>query len=324
MFHSCFELTTANVSNWNTESLIDTTLMFCQCYKLQVIDVSSWNTISLQRAVAMFHECGSIQSLDLSSWNTSKLNEITYVDGSTVLGLFNGCSKLETIKLPEAFIDNKITDLQRMFFGCTLLTSVNITNWDTSNVTVMRQMFDGCENLVSLDIAHWDTGNVTDMRWLFGNCTKLSSVNIDKWDVSKVNDFAYMFYRCYCITSLDLSSWITNKVINMNYMFGACKSLKSLRLDNFNFSNVTEMIDFMDSSNTELDYIKVYDVNTANKIASYLPDRTSKTTGLIECTTGSYDGLNREEVEARNWEFRILDTSYFILGKSKLGQSKLK
>lgn len=174
-----------------------------------------------------------------------------------------------------------------------------------------------------LEVDYLNTSNLSTMKYMFRFCHNVKAINA-KWNTNKVTNMNSVFSGCMSLTSLDLSSWNTNKVTNMNYMLGGLRSVKKIMLDNFNFNTVTEMIGFMSSANTELDYIKVYNINAANKITPYLPDRTSKTTGLIECEAGTYDNLNIEEIKAKNWEFRILETSYFILGKSKLGQDKLK
>jgi surface protein len=37
--------------------------------------------------------------------------------------------------------------MEKMFYNCDSLTSLNISNWNTSNVTNMASMFDGCSSL---------------------------------------------------------------------------------------------------------------------------------------------------------------------------------
>lgn len=38
------------------------------------------------------------------------------------------------------------------FIGCRLLTVLNISNWNTSNVTDISGMFQSCDSLTSLDV----------------------------------------------------------------------------------------------------------------------------------------------------------------------------
>ena len=47
-----------------------------------------------------------------------------------------------------------------MFYDCNLLTSLDVSNWNTSKVTNMGNMFYDCNLLTSLDISNWDTSRV--------------------------------------------------------------------------------------------------------------------------------------------------------------------
>jgi surface protein len=67
-----------------------------------------------------------------------------------------------------------------MFSGCSSLSSVDVSEWDTTNVMYMTGVFSGCSSLTSLDISNWDTTNGA-MRWeLFTNCTNLSELTCSK------------------------------------------------------------------------------------------------------------------------------------------------
>ena len=53
--------------------------------------------------------------------------------------------------------------MSSMFDGCRSLTSLDLSHFDTSQVTSMGSMFDGCSSLTSLDLSHFDTSQVTSM-----------------------------------------------------------------------------------------------------------------------------------------------------------------
>lgn len=44
----------------------------------------------------------------------------------------------------------------------------------------MYSMFYGCSTLTTLDVSHFDTTKVTDMRQMFINCNKLTSITVGK------------------------------------------------------------------------------------------------------------------------------------------------
>ena len=74
-----------------------------------------------------------------------------------------------------------------MFLSVYKLTSLDLSNWDTSNVTDMRSMFSDCSSLTSLNVYNWDTSNVKDMRNMFDNCSKLTSIKVGnkfKWNTT--------------------------------------------------------------------------------------------------------------------------------------------
>ena len=60
-----------------------------------------------------------------------------------------------------------------MFYNCLLLTSLDLSNFITSNVENMDNMFSGCSKLISLNLSNFDTSKVTDMRFMFSGCSQL-------------------------------------------------------------------------------------------------------------------------------------------------------
>ena len=72
----------------------------------------------------------------------------------------------------------KLTTCANMFYGCSGLTSLNLSNFDTSNVKDMRYVFRNCTALTSLDLSNFNTSNVTSMYGMFGYCTGLTSLDI--------------------------------------------------------------------------------------------------------------------------------------------------
>ena len=67
-----------------------------------------------------------------------------------------------------------------MFYRCEKLTSLDVSHFDTRNVTDMPFMFQGCRILTDLDLTNFDTSNVTDMKDMFKNCLSLESISIGK------------------------------------------------------------------------------------------------------------------------------------------------
>ena len=132
-------------------------------------------------------------------------------------------------------------DSSKMFYDMRSLTSLNLSNFDTSKVTNMQYMFSDMTKLTTLDLSNFDTSKVTDMKYMFNEMYSLTSLNLSSFNTSNVTDMSCMFAHMFRLTSLNLSNFDTSKVTNMGAMFYDMPSLTSLDLSNFNTSNVTNM-----------------------------------------------------------------------------------
>ena len=92
----------------------------------------------------------------------------------------------------------------------------------------MGYMFYECSSLRSLDLSHFDTSQVTNMGGMFAGCSSLASLDLSGWDTSRVTRMNFMFSGCASLASLDLSGWDTSGVEGMWGMFAGCSSLSSL------------------------------------------------------------------------------------------------
>lgn len=162
--------------------------------------------------------------------------------------MFKGCSKLSSIDA-SAFDTSNVTDMSGMFAECSNLTSVNLSGFDTSSVTDMSGMFNDCLKLTSLDLSTFNTSSVETMANMFYECTYLETLTLgENFTTGNVTDMSSMFYNCSALTSLDLSTFNTSSVRSMASMFKACKELRTLTLgDNFTTANVTNMASMFSS-----------------------------------------------------------------------------
>ena len=63
-----------------------------------------------------------------------------------------------------------------MFCHCIGLTILDLSEFDTSNVSNMSYMFCGCYNLEVLDLSGFDTTSVKDIHGIFQECNALKKV----------------------------------------------------------------------------------------------------------------------------------------------------
>ena len=98
-------------------------------------------------------------------------------------------------------------------------------------------MFSGCSKISSLNLSKFDTSNVKNMSGMFKGMTNLQQIDINSFNTSNVEYMNEMFEKCSSISSLDLSNFNTKKVINMDKMFSSCSNLEALNLTSFNLTN---------------------------------------------------------------------------------------
>ena len=138
------------------------------------------------------------------------------------------------------------------------ILDIDLSNFDTSQVTAMNYMFNGMEKLTSLDLSNFDTSKVTNMYAMFSDMRSLTTLNLSSFDTSKVTNMRSMFLDVSRLTSLNLSNFNTSKVTDMGYMFYDMSSLTSLNLSNFDTYNVTDMDHMFALSYEDKDKLEIY------------------------------------------------------------------
>lgn len=139
------------------------------------------------------------------------------------------------------FNASQVVDMSQMFLNCFFIESLNFDKFITSHVEYMSWMFNGCRSLKQLDLARFDTSHVTMMNKMFDGCSSLESINLSGFNTSQVFDMISMFADCNSLKHLDLSSFNTQNVDEMRWMFRNCYSLETLDLSGFDTSNVLKM-----------------------------------------------------------------------------------
>ena len=200
---------------------------------LETVDLTYLDTSQVTTMNWMFSKCHSLTSIIFGcNWDSSQLRE--------TFRMFNECDSLVTLDLSN-FDTLNVTDISCMFYECSSLTSLDVSYFDTSNVTSMNGMFNGCSSLTSIDLSNFDTRRVTDMTGVFRDCLSLTNLDLSNFDTSSVTNMQYMFDGCSSLTSLDVSNFNTSNVTSMSSMFDGCRSLTSLDLSHFDTSQVTSM-----------------------------------------------------------------------------------
>ena len=259
MFANCYALSDLTaVENWDMSNAKVLENIFARCNAIESFDLTKWDVSNVTNMRYMFGWARGPVSIDMTGWDTSNVTDMYY--------MFGYCNKLTEIKGLENFDTAKVTNMQymlteykgteldlsewdvssvtnmcRLFEGCSNLQSLNLSGWDTSKVTTMQGMFKDCSGLTSLDLSEFDTSEVTDMSYMFGFCNKLTEIKgLENFDTAKVTNMQYMLTE-YKGTELDLSEWDVSSVANMCRLFEGCSNLQSLNLSGWDTSKVTDI-----------------------------------------------------------------------------------
>ena len=164
-------------TKFDTSGVTNMSYMFMNSKNLTTINgLNKLNTSNLKDIGAMFYNCNSLTSLDLSDWDTSNINNVTSsLNTNDKTGLFEYCFELVDLKLPRKFITAKVKDISGMFNN-TRLTSLDLSDWDTSRVYNMRHLFHNDTALERLNLVGWDASRLSDTSWIFANCPELTTL----------------------------------------------------------------------------------------------------------------------------------------------------
>ena len=140
-------------------------------------------------------ETGVLPSMESYQWNSPWESE---------------AQNITKIVIPKPISAGK--SVSSLFANLTSLTEIEgLENLDVSNTAYFDNLFSGCSSLTSVDISSWDTSNAESQGTMFSECSKLSNVVIpDNFIGPKCSYMGYLFSGC--------SSLVT---IPVNFHFGS-------------------------------------------------------------------------------------------------------
>ena len=113
-------------------------------------------------------------------------------------------------------------------------------------------MFSFCSSIKNLDVTKFNTTEVTDMTKMFYNCSNLTSLEISKFDTSKVKNMDQMFSNCYNLNYLDFSSFNTSEC---NGLVGIVDGIPNLTVYMEKSPIVENLIEEINKTKAKIDFI---------------------------------------------------------------------
>ena len=261
----------------------------------------------------------------------SKRKIYANTDSSYLFTVDSGTNYLRKINFNDYFDVSEVEDMSYMFYnmesfiyddrnsdgitdewGEPVNGYIDISHWDTSNVTNMSHMFDGCVGAVNwvygdenYDIvSSIDTSNVTDMSYMFANtrdtqtelAAPISFLDVDS-DTSNVTNMSHMFYNGAAFGDWNFNRYfdITN-VEDASYMF-AGSYIQQFRMqipENSKLKNMEGMFANM----PELLEISFTDMNTSN-----VTNMSSMFSGAESLTSLDLSNLDTSQVTDMSYTF---------------------
>ena len=101
-------------------------------------------------------------------------------------------------------------------------------------LTNTNYLFYNCSSLINIDLSNFDAKNINDMSYMFYQCSSLMSVDASYLNSQNVINMCYMFCNCSSLINIDLTYFNTQNVKNMCCMFSGCSSLADINLSFLN------------------------------------------------------------------------------------------
>ena len=131
--------------------------------------------------------------------------------------------------------------------GATKAKVIDVSHFDTKNVTDMHTMFCGCTSVKKLDVSNFDTSKATNMQSMFSSCTSLTSLDLSHFNTSKVTNMGYMFYYYSSLTNIIFGSkWGTQTSTEANALtldLSTIATSKSYKLTDDTYNSMLTMYD---------------------------------------------------------------------------------
>lgn len=164
------------------------------------------------------------------------------INNMTSLAFMFYYSKLTSLNL-KGFVKSNISSLASMFSNSNSLKTINMSEWDVSNVTDISHIFNNCSQLLNVDdFSKLKFSKLKNINGMFNGCQALTGeLIVPEMDISECTDFTNIFNSCYVSKITNIENWNTSNVTNMMQSFGGCYNLEKLDISNWNTSNVTSM-----------------------------------------------------------------------------------
>ena len=276
---------------------------FQGCTNLAIVEFEEISSACIPDTLEnMFNGCKNIETVYLDSFDLSKV--------VSAASIFQGCSSLKSISLPETFSP---VNMENAFNGCEAMKKAYLDSNNFSKLTSIAGMFQGCTSLTEVDFpTNFSPATIENA---FSGCTAMSSIYVDTLDFSKVTNIAGLFQGCTALKEVGLPKNL--RPSHMENAFNGCKLLGDIPI--IDMSNVVKNAD---GKYAVTDMFKGCDaaadknITFGNASESFIDEITPTDIGKPDLVTIQYRSTDGWLALSPNTP--IANTSSIILGKTTL------
>ena len=168
---------TMDLSNWTNISNLTTSMYytFGNMSNLETLNFTGWDLSNVTSMQSAFYATGKA-----STGCTFTLPNLTLTSCTVLNDAFNNAN-INTIDVSNWTLKTSGVSMQNMFYSANSKTggtwTLDLSTWNnTSGITNMYQPWRACTDLTHINVTGWDTSNVTTMGLLCYSCTNLTHI----------------------------------------------------------------------------------------------------------------------------------------------------
>lgn len=202
-------------------------------------------------------------------WNSQSSSIISAKTGSRIKpestnAWFFGLTNLTSVDLSD--VDTSILgNSASMFRQCTSLETVDLSTWGENKVYSCSMMFMECSQLKTVLMPNFkmlSSGGSVSASYMFGSCPLLETVDLSSFSVPSTADIANMFLNDTALKSVNLP--MLYGVNSLRSTFSGCSALESVNISNFDTHTCNDMTECFKSCSS----LKIIDISTFETTAS--------------------------------------------------------
>lgn len=213
MFRNC---TSFDLNKLDLTESISMAYMFYYCSAVTSLSLMGHDASLVEIMKYCFYYCSKLATVDLRYMDMGSVVDFTEC--------FRGCSALTELKGPETwYVSSACQNTLSMFNGCSKLATLKLGTWDLSGVANAMYMFQRMSAVTEIDMSNvtW-SGTTTNINSMFNGDGKLVRIYAKAGTaLTGATASTSVFYNCYNLKGGAGSALNNSTSINSSYIGGA-------------------------------------------------------------------------------------------------------